>query len=230
MSGGHGVLFSPNHSHRIVNGVYTPCQLLWIEFRPRQEAMREAKLIPAEEIAALYDFAMLPTAPVRLDESLMRNLASLAGLLTDPNVLIGSRMLTAEIRAKLYGSLIDFWKTLSNDRTGRSQSPLVRQAEELLQSELDSDDDIAALPARLGCSRSQLYQMFKQEVGMAPNDYRQRLRIKQSCEHLARTDAQITHIAMQLGYSSSQYFSRVFRKYIGMTPYSYRRLFRENDG
>jgi AraC-like DNA-binding protein len=227
VSGGHGVLFPPNHSHRIVNGVYTPCQLLWIEFRPRDVAMRDAKLIPSEEIAALYDLAMLPTAPVQLNDSLMRNLAALGSLLADPNVLIGSRMLTAEIRAKLYASLIDFWKTLSTGRAGRSQSPLVRQAEEVLQAELDSEDDIASLSNRLSCSRSQLYQMFKQEVGMAPNDYRQRLRIKHSCEQLAQTDAHVTDIAMQMGYSSSQYFSRVFKKYIGVTPNHYRKLFHE---
>ncbi len=225
--GGHGVLFPPNHPHRIVNGVYTPCQLLWIEFRPRAAAMRVARLIPSEEIAALYDLAMLPTAPVQLDDSLMRNLAALGNLLADPNVLIGSPMLTAEIRAKLYASLIDFWKTRSTGRVGRSQSPLVRQAEEVLQAELDSEDDIATLPYRLGCSRSQLYQMFKQEVGMAPNDYRQRLRIKRSCEQLAQTDSHVTDIAMQMGYSSSQYFSRVFKKYIGVTPNHYRKLFHE---
>ncbi len=229
VSGGQGVLFPPGHSHRIVNGVYTTCQLLWIEFRPVDAAMHDARLIPSEEIAALYELAMLPTAPVQLSDSLMRSLADLGNLLSDPNVLIGSRMLTAEIRAKLYGSLIDFWKILSTDRAGGALSPLVRQAEEVLQSGLDSEDDISTLPARLGCSRSQLYQMFKQEVGMAPNDYRQRLRIKQSCERLSNSDDHVTDIAMQMGYSSSQYFSRVFKKYIGVTPNSYRKLFRMAD-
>ena len=64
---------------------------------------------------------------------------------------------------------------------------------------------------------------------MAPNDYRQRLRIKQSCERLSNSDDHVTDIAMQMGYSSSQYFSRVFKKYIGVTPNSYRKLFRMAD-
>lgn len=227
VSGGHGVLFPPSHQHRIVNGVYTPCQLLWIEFRPREAAMQEARLLPPDEIAALYDLARLPTAPVRLSESLVRNLVALGGLLTDENVLLGSRMLTAEIRAKLYALLIDFWKVRATGRNGRAVSQVVRQAEQILRNELDSDDDIVTLSGRVGCGKSQLYQMFKEEVGMAPNDYRQRLRIKRSCEQLAHSDAHITEIAMQMGYSSSQYFSRVFRKYIGVTPKSYRRLFRD---
>lgn len=229
VSGGQGVLFPPGHSHRIVGGVYTPCQLLWIEFRPEIAAKHDARLIPSEEIAALYELAMLPTAPVQLSDSLMRGLSELGNLLSDPDVLIGSRMLTAEIRAKLYTLLIDFWKILAAGRAGTVHSPLVRRAQELLQSELNSEDDITALPTRLGCSRSQLYQLFTQEVGMAPNDYRQRLRIKQSCERLTNSADHVTDIAMQMGFSSSQYFSRVFKKYIGVTPNSYRKLFRAAD-
>jgi AraC-like DNA-binding protein len=228
VSGGHGVLFPPNHSHRIVNGVYTPCQLLWIEFRPRDIAMREARLVPPEEIAILYDLAMHPTAPVRLSESLMRNLVALGGGLGDENVLVGSRMLTAEIRVKLYAAFVDFWKALSTGRSRRAVSPIVRRAEHILRAELDSEDDIAALAGRLGCGKSQLYQMFKRELGMAPNDYRQRLRVKDSCDLLANSDAHVTEIAMRAGYSSSQYFSRVFRKYVGMTPRAYRQMFRVN--
>lgn len=225
VSGGQGVLFPPGHSHRIVNGLYTPCQLLWIEFRPAEAAMKDARLMPSEELSALYDLAMLPTAPVQLGESFMRGLSVLGNLLSDPNVLIGSRLLTAEIRAKLYASLIDFWKILASGRAGAAHSPLVRQAEEVLSADLNSEEAIASLPDRLGCSRSLLYQLFTEEVGMAPNDYRQRLRIKQSCERLTATDDSITSIAMQMGYSSSQYFCRVFRKYVGVTPNAYRKLF-----
>jgi iron complex transport system substrate-binding protein len=107
-------------------------------------------------------------------------------------------------------------------------SPIVRRAEHILRAELDSEDDIAALAGRLGCGKSQLYQMFKRELGMAPNDYRQRLRVKDSCDLLANSDAHVTEIAMRAGYSSSQYFSRVFRKYVGMTPRAYRQMFRVN--
>ncbi|WP_158625965.1 helix-turn-helix transcriptional regulator [Arsenicitalea aurantiaca] len=222
VSGGHGVLFPPHHRHRIVNGVYTPCQLFWAEFHPQEAAVENARLIPAEDIAAVYELARLPTSPIRFDDSLMRNLGALCGLLSDDDVLLGSRMLNAEIRAKIYALFIDFWKMLSDERSTRAVSPIVRNAELLLQEEMDRDEDIDTISRRLGCRKSYLYQLFRQEVGMAPNDYRQRLRIKRSCDQLAQTDAHITDIAMHMGYSSSQYFSRVFKKYVGVTPKSYR--------
>jgi AraC-like DNA-binding protein len=63
---------------------------------------------------------------------------------------------------------------------------------------------------------------------MAPNDFRQRIRIKRSCQRLAKSADPITMIALENGFHSSQYFSRVFRKYVGLTPTGYRNLFREH--
>src|SRR5690606_39983845 len=86
VSGGHGVVFPPNHQHRIVNGVYTPCQMLWIEFRSRAEALREARLFPAEELSTLYDLVAQPSSPVRLIGTLMHNLTALSSLLAADDV------------------------------------------------------------------------------------------------------------------------------------------------
>jgi AraC-like DNA-binding protein len=79
---------------------------------------------------------------------------------------------------------------------------------------------------RLGYGKSRLYSLFTHEVGMAPNDYRQRIRIKRCCERLTRTSDSITAIGIDSGFHSSQYFSRVFKKYVGVTPTDYRALFR----
>ena len=57
---------------------------------------------------------------------------------------------------------------------------------------------------------------------MTPNDWLQRFRIKKACELLASTDRSITDIALSVGYSSSQYFNNVFRKYVGTTPGEHR--------
>jgi len=52
------------------------------------------------------------------------------------------------------------------------------------------------------------------------------LRIAKAKELLWNSSKSITDIAMQTGFSSSQYFSRVFRKYAGMTPADYREMWR----
>ncbi|WP_437231204.1 helix-turn-helix transcriptional regulator [Planctomicrobium sp. SH661] len=58
---------------------------------------------------------------------------------------------------------------------------------------------------------------------MPPNDFLQRLRIKQAQTDLLETDLSITEIAFNNGFSTSQYFSTVFRKYTGDTPARFRK-------
>jgi AraC-like DNA-binding protein len=89
----------------------------------------------------------------------------------------------------------------------------------------EKDDSIGDVAKQLGYGKSRLYSLFSREVGMAPNDYRQRIRIKRCCEKLVQTDESITAIGIESGFGSSQYFSRVFKKYVGVTPTDYRRLF-----
>jgi transcriptional regulator GlxA family with amidase domain len=72
-----------------------------------------------------------------------------------------------------------------------------------------------------------LFQLFKQNTGLTPNDYLQRLRIAKARELLTTTSQSVTEIAFAAGFASSQYFSRVFRKYTGQMPSEYRRRHRQ---
>lgn len=63
-------------------------------------------------------------------------------------------------------------------------------------------------------------------LGMNCTTYITMLRIAKAKELLWNSSKSITDIAMQTGFSSSQYFSRVFRKYAGMTPADYREMWR----
>lgn len=82
-------------------------------------------------------------------------------------------------------------------------------------------DDLAA---HANCSRAQLFKVFKKETGMTPNDFWKRIRIETAQDLLRTSDRTITDIAMTCGFTTSQYFSSVFRNYIGVTPREYRRL------
>jgi len=81
---------------------------------------------------------------------------------------------------------------------------------------------------QVGCSRARFFAMFKHSTGMTPNDYLQRLRINRAGEMLCSSSQSATDIAYSLGFSSSQYFCNVFRKYTGMTPIEFRDA-RETD-
>ena len=79
-------------------------------------------------------------------------------------------------------------------------------------------DEIAA---RVGLSERHLNRCFQEEIGVTPMTYLNRYRIKQSKTLLESGQMSITEIALAVGFSSSGYFIRVFRKETGITPHAY---------
>jgi AraC-like DNA-binding protein len=78
----------------------------------------------------------------------------------------------------------------------------------------------------LNCSRRQLYNAFTEEPdGVAGYILRQRL---EACRAVLDDRAQqhrsLTDIALALGFSNMQHFSRVFRAHLGVAPSDYRRF------
>jgi len=83
-----------------------------------------------------------------------------------------------------------------------------------------SRDDLAH---HLGMSGDYLTLCFRKEVGMAPIAYLNRYRVNQAKVLLAESNKSVTEIAMEVGFSDSSYFGRVFRRQVGVTPDAYRR-------
>lgn len=72
-----------------------------------------------------------------------------------------------------------------------------------------------------------LAHAFKEAFGVSPISYQLGRRIEESCLLLRQTDMSLSQIAHVLGFSSSSYFSQIFRKSKGMSPSEYRRAARQ---
>lgn len=68
-----------------------------------------------------------------------------------------------------------------------------------------------------------LSHIFKMEMGMSPIRYVTRRRIGEAQNLLINTNLNITEIALNVGYTNSNYFQNVFRKAVGLTPGNYRK-------
>lgn len=71
-----------------------------------------------------------------------------------------------------------------------------------------------------------LAHSFKEEFGISPISYQLNRRIEESCYLLQQTDMSLSEIAQVLGFSSSSYFSQLFRKTKEISPSDYRKSFR----
>lgn len=74
----------------------------------------------------------------------------------------------------------------------------------------------------LGISDHRMTQIFKEQYGMTPTEYRNLLRRKAAEEKLRETASPLTEIAFSLGFESLPAFFSFFLKHTGMTPKAYR--------
>lgn len=72
-------------------------------------------------------------------------------------------------------------------------------------------------------SEGHFCNVFKEATGMTAKEYINELRIKKATYLISTTDMTITEAAMCSGFSDANYFTRIFKKLTGKTPYSLRR-------
>jgi len=102
-------------------------------------------------------------------------------------------------------------------------SPDISEAISYIQANLTNDLSVSDIARKCSLSESRLKAKFKSEVGVTPLNYINCLKIDTAKILLKSSDASITDIAFQLGFSSSNYFSSVFRKYTTYTPKEFRK-------
>ncbi len=69
-------------------------------------------------------------------------------------------------------------------------------------------------------SKSNFFKMFRDELGTSPNEFILQERINRAKELLASQNS-IKETAFQTGFSDANYFTRVFKQLVGVTPKSY---------
>ncbi|MFA9195033.1 AraC family transcriptional regulator [Flavobacterium sp. FBOR7N2.3] len=72
-------------------------------------------------------------------------------------------------------------------------------------------------------SVSRYSELFKQKTGYSPIQFFIRLKIQKSCEYLNFTNLNIKEICKEVGFDDPYYFSRMFKKQIGLPPMQYKK-------
>ena len=75
----------------------------------------------------------------------------------------------------------------------------------------------------LELSRDYVRVLFKKRMGMGQNEYLTMMRMEYAKHLLKTTNLKVYQVAKRVGYSTIDYFSRLFKAYSGMTPARYRK-------
>ena len=82
---------------------------------------------------------------------------------------------------------------------------------------------------RIKSEVSKLKKIFKEQFSESPISYFHKLKIEEIKRALCDTDNSITEISELFGFESIHYFSRFFKKHIGVSPLTYRQAFNNKE-
>ena len=95
----------------------------------------------------------------------------------------------------------------------------IKPAVELIQAEfLKRDISMENLTATSGISEAYLKRLFGERFGMPPKKYIIQMKINHAAELLRAGRYKVADVALMSGYTDIYFFSRQFKKYMGISP------------
>lgn len=174
----------------------------------------------------------------------LQQMRSLDPVCTVPVIILSAKILTAEDMSRLQEGvavvlgkgLFSMEEMLSrveavlnhSKHLGSQASQTVRQVMAYIHENYAESLSRSELARHVAITERYLTHCFRHEMGITPVTYLNRYRIKRAKLMLAQGRANITEVAMQVGFSDSSYFNRVFRQEVGMTPGNYQKKKKEN--
>ena len=123
---------------------------------------------------------------------------------------------------ELMGTMVRDYCRLVRKHATKQYSPIIQKAVACIESGLTDDLSLRTLATALNVNASYLSALFSKETGQTVTEYVNEKRMKAGAQLLHATRLQVQTIAQYCGVSDVNYFSKMFKKYYGMTPKQFR--------
>jgi two-component system response regulator YesN len=99
---------------------------------------------------------------------------------------------------------------------------IIEKAKKYAKQHLSEPITLEDITDEIKISKNYFCNLFKEETGETFWDYLTKVRVDKAKE-LLHTDMKNYEVALQVGYENPSYLSKVFKKYVGITPSEYRK-------
>ncbi|WPP52016.1 hybrid sensor histidine kinase/response regulator transcription factor [Catalinimonas niigatensis] len=100
----------------------------------------------------------------------------------------------------------------------------LQKALAIMEVNMGNDEfDVETLGREIGMSRSQLHRKLSALINQSPSDFIRQFRLQRAAHLLQQDYGNISEVALAVGFSSLNYFTRCFRGMYGKTPSEYAR-------
>lgn len=99
---------------------------------------------------------------------------------------------------------------------------LAQKLVECIESDIaNADFSVDQLAQRMGMSRSQLYNQCHETLDKTPATFILEIRLKRAMQLIETRQMRVSEVAYNVGFTDPKYFTKVFKKRVGMTPTQY---------
>ncbi len=173
--------------------------------------------------AKLYEFsAFLSRSAVEAGAPI----ASLTEIVKKSSRLVLDNIDFQDLCASTIEILDNFIDVVYESRSKRVSSTHLSKAIRYLQVHYGEEIDLETLAKNVFVSSCYLSHLFRNEMGTTFSDYLTRIRLE-NAKRLLLDGESVEQVSERVGYNDSNYFIKIFKKYVGVTPAKYRRSIAE---
>ncbi len=142
--------------------------------------------------------------------------------IADTSEIMRNALNREELEKNLNDALLAVFSPKPPESQNSNYSPEITQALSYIKGNYSRKISLASVSEYVGLSSGYLCRIFKEETGVSINAYINNLRMTKAGELLRDQNSYIKEVAVSVGFEDQLYFSRLFKRYYGVTPSEYR--------
>ncbi|MHC1748977.1 MAG: AraC family ligand binding domain-containing protein [Cellulosilyticaceae bacterium] len=212
LSKGQGFLIPPNALAYYASAEENPWQYFWVGFNGAKASHY------IEKTHLSIESPILQAGTDNLLEDQLTAMVHCLNLPSNRDLLLLSHLYS------IFYTIIENNQNLLHTESSVTASPkeYVVSAITYIEHNFFRNITITDISKYLNVDRSYLHKLFKQYLGTSPQQFLINYRIERACQLLQNEFLLVGHIAASVGYSDALLFSKIFKKYKGISPSEYR--------
>lgn len=192
--------------HRYYADKSDPWSILWVHFKGEDTAF-----FPLEEQKVVHiNSSHSNNRMIVLFRLLFRVL--------ERNYTLGNFIYISQVLSLILSEIYYREKADESNTMDRHVTMVVRYMYQHLTRNLTLDE----ISEEVKLSKSYLNSIFRAQTSRSPMEFFIHLKMQEACKLLKSTDMYIYEVSAELGYIDQYYFSRIFKKMVGISPKEYK--------
>lgn len=131
-------------------------------------------------------------------------------------------LLVYQNASELKRDLKDILNQFAGSTSSFAKRDVISSIKNYIQENYSNDLNATHIANKFYLNKGYLSTLFKEKTGIRLTTYIEGIRMERAKDFLRNNVWTVTEIAIETGYSDVNYFSKVFKKYTGMSPRQYR--------